>query len=67
MFYILGHDTTASAISWILYALADNPEHQEKARAEVDDLMDGRDVDNMTWCAAENNCSLLQWFFLNFK
>uniref|UniRef100_A0A3B3RM35 Cytochrome P450, family 4, subfamily T, polypeptide 8 n=1 Tax=Paramormyrops kingsleyae TaxID=1676925 RepID=A0A3B3RM35_9TELE len=34
-FMFEGHDTTASGISWIFYALAGHPEHQEKCRAEV--------------------------------
>uniref|UniRef100_A0A8C9PL01 Uncharacterized protein n=1 Tax=Spermophilus dauricus TaxID=99837 RepID=A0A8C9PL01_SPEDA len=34
-FMFEGHDTTASAISWIFYALATHPEHQQKCREEV--------------------------------
>ena len=38
----IGHDTTASAISWILYDMARFPEHQQKCRDEIDELMNDR-------------------------
>ncbi len=44
-----GHDTTSSAITWILYALAKFPEHQEKCRAEIDSIMDERGTDEIEW------------------
>ena len=31
-FIVAGHETTALAMSWALYLLADAPEHQERAR-----------------------------------
>ena len=37
-FLFEGHDTTASAISWILYAMAKHPEIQQKCREEVQAL-----------------------------
>ncbi|XP_053388474.1 cytochrome P450 4F6-like [Mercenaria mercenaria] len=40
-FLFEGHDTTASAISWILYSLAKHPEYQEKCRKEINDLLQG--------------------------
>ncbi|XP_048881825.1 cytochrome P450 4B1 isoform X2 [Brienomyrus brachyistius] len=46
-FMFEGHDTTASGISWIFYALAGQPEHQEKCRAEVMDVLKGKDT--MEW------------------
>ena len=39
-----GHDTTASGISFTLYSLACNPEHQQMCRDEVLHVLDGRDT-----------------------
>ncbi|MEM9739147.1 MAG: cytochrome P450 [Pseudomonadota bacterium] len=35
VFFLAGHETTASALTWTLYALADRPELAARARAEV--------------------------------
>lgn len=48
-FLFEGHDTTASAISWILYSLAEHPEYQRKCQEEIDGLLDGRDSDEILW------------------
>ncbi|XP_032746227.1 cytochrome P450 4A14 [Rattus rattus] len=46
-FMFEGHDTTASGISWVFYALATHPEHQERCREEVQSILgDGTSV---TW------------------
>ena len=42
---VVGHDTTASAITWLVYSLAKHPEYQDRARAEVDALGGG----DITW------------------
>uniref|UniRef100_A0A673WZV6 aromatase n=1 Tax=Salmo trutta TaxID=8032 RepID=A0A673WZV6_SALTR len=46
-FMFEGHDTTASGISWTLYSLACNPEHQQICRDEVISALEGRDT--MEW------------------
>ncbi|XP_021041529.1 cytochrome P450 4F6-like isoform X3 [Mus caroli] len=44
-----GHDTTASALSWILYNLARHPEYQERCRQEVQELLRGREPEEIEW------------------
>ncbi|XP_023105399.2 cytochrome P450 4A11-like isoform X1 [Felis catus] len=46
-FMFEGHDTTASGISWILYALATHPKHQQRCREEVQSLLG--DGTSITW------------------
>lgn len=48
-FLFEGHDTTTSGISWILYALACNPEHQRACQQEIDSILHGRDSDDILW------------------
>jgi len=41
-FIVAGHETTALAISWALYLLANSPAHQERAREEARAQLKGR-------------------------
>ena len=41
-FIVAGHETTALAISWALYLLANSPEHQQRARAETRAQLNGK-------------------------
>ncbi|XP_061145614.1 cytochrome P450 4B1-like isoform X2 [Syngnathus typhle] len=43
-FMFEGHDTTASAISFILHTLACHPKHQNKCRQEITRVLDGKDA-----------------------
>nr|XP_024652769.1 cytochrome P450 4A11-like isoform X2 [Macaca nemestrina] len=46
-FMFEGHNTTASGISWILYALATHPKHQQRCQEEIQGLLgDGASI---TW------------------
>ncbi|MCQ8064057.1 cytochrome P450, partial [Salmonella enterica] len=46
-FMFEGHDTTAGGISWVFYALATHPEHQQRCREEVQNLLG--DGSSITW------------------
>uniref|UniRef100_A0A8C6UIE5 Cytochrome P450 family 4 subfamily F member 8 n=1 Tax=Neogobius melanostomus TaxID=47308 RepID=A0A8C6UIE5_9GOBI len=48
-FMFAGHDTTASAICWTLYNLAQHSHYQERCREEVMELMKGRDGQEIEW------------------
>ncbi|XP_035694462.1 cytochrome P450 4F6-like [Branchiostoma floridae] len=48
-FLFAGHETTASALSWTLYSLAQHPHHQDKVREEVNHLLSGREDDTIQW------------------
>ncbi|XP_031206305.1 cytochrome P450 4F4 isoform X3 [Mastomys coucha] len=48
-FMFEGHDTTASGLSWILYNLARHPEHQERCRQEVQELLKDRQSIEIEW------------------
>jgi cytochrome P450 len=42
-FLVAGHDTTATALSWVFYILARYPEVQKKVFAEIDQAFHGED------------------------
>ncbi|XP_066474652.1 ultra-long-chain fatty acid omega-hydroxylase isoform X2 [Tiliqua scincoides] len=48
-FMFEGHDTTASALSWVLYNLAKHPKYQDQCREEIQDLLQGRDMEQIEW------------------
>ncbi|XP_033724689.1 cytochrome P450 4A25-like [Pecten maximus] len=48
-FLFEGHDTTASGITWTLFALASHPQYQAKVQQEIDDVTKGRACTNIQW------------------
>jgi cytochrome P450 len=40
--FLAGHETTANALSWTLYLLAQNPEAEARLHAELDSVLGGR-------------------------
>nr|KAG5713252.1 hypothetical protein BaRGS_007779 [Batillaria attramentaria] len=48
-FLFEGHDTTASAISWTMFSLAEHPDIQATCQAEINELMAGRQSDDILW------------------
>ncbi|XP_022100029.1 cytochrome P450 4F22-like isoform X2 [Acanthaster planci] len=48
-FLFEGHDTTASSLTWMLYAMATLPEHQRKVQEEIDEVMSGRESEDVGW------------------
>ncbi|XP_078692542.1 cytochrome P450 4F4-like isoform X1 [Branchiostoma floridae x Branchiostoma belcheri] len=48
-FLFAGHDTTASALSWTLYSLAQHPHHQDKVREEVNGLLADKEDVTIQW------------------
>uniref|UniRef100_A0A8D0GUL2 Cytochrome P450 family 4 subfamily B member 1 n=1 Tax=Sphenodon punctatus TaxID=8508 RepID=A0A8D0GUL2_SPHPU len=46
-FMFEGHDTTASGISWLFYCLAQNPEHQQRCREEIKEIL--RERETIQW------------------
>ncbi|XP_010601174.2 cytochrome P450 4B1-like, partial [Fukomys damarensis] len=43
-FMFEGHDTTTSGISWFLYCMASQPEHQQRCREEVREILGDQDA-----------------------
>jgi cytochrome P450 len=53
-FFIAGHETVSSALTWTFYLLSKNPEAWRKLKAEVDEVLGGRrptmdDVPNLKY------------------
>ncbi|KAL0964760.1 hypothetical protein UPYG_G00328520 [Umbra pygmaea] len=44
-----GHDTTASGITWVLYNLSCHQDYQERCRAEVNDLLQDKQTEDIEW------------------
>jgi cytochrome P450 len=42
--FVAGHETTATALSWIFYNLGTYPEIQKKAAAEVWNVLKGQNI-----------------------
>ncbi|XP_074140575.1 cytochrome P450 4F2-like [Sminthopsis crassicaudata] len=48
-FMFEGHDTTASGISWVFYNLAQHQEYQDCCRQEIEELLRGRQQEEIEW------------------
>ncbi|GFO26169.1 cytochrome p450 [Plakobranchus ocellatus] len=48
-FLFEGHDTTASAISWTLYSLAEHPDVQRRVQEELDSVLDHSSHTDVMW------------------
>ncbi|XP_055959337.1 ultra-long-chain fatty acid omega-hydroxylase-like [Patella vulgata] len=46
-FLFKGHDTTASALSWTIFSLAQHPKIQSQVQIEIDELLSGRMTDDL--------------------
>lgn len=46
---MIGHDTTASAISWILFSLAENPDYQIECQEEIDRVISETKDGDLGW------------------
>jgi cytochrome P450 len=56
-FMLAGHETTANAMSWLWYLLAQNPDTRDRMLAEIDDALGGRrptavDLARLPWTTA---------------
>jgi cytochrome P450 len=56
-FMLAGHETTANAMSWLWYLLAENPDVRDRMLAEIDDALGGRrptaaDLARLPWTTA---------------
>jgi cytochrome P450 len=56
-FMLAGHETTANAMSWLWYLLAQNPDARDRMLAEIDDALSGRrptadDLARLFWTTA---------------
>lgn len=45
---VLGHDTTAAALSWALHMIGSHPEAQQKIQDEIDSVLGNKDSVNIT-------------------
>ena len=50
-FLFAGHDTTASSLTWMMYALAKSPQHQQRAQKEVDEIFHEKGSCVLEWYA----------------
>ena len=61
-FMFEGHDTTAAGIAWTLYNLARYPDHQDKCRAEVDEIFEEKG--ELEWYVITMSLTLVDHFVL---